>query len=153
MPSHASAAELLATSRPQIVNLSEQSVRVMLQPQRESLLDYLQETGSRRITLVCRGLSARKDPGTSFLLFLNSEGGARPTSADAGFVGSLSFFGGASRSGELQWPMVSFEISASIQGLKRVGRLTLPLWLTFVGSRRPERDSNLKVQQVDLYSS
>ena len=152
MPSYASAAELLATSRPQVVILSEQSVRVLLQPQREGILAYLQESGSPRVTLVCRGVSARKAPGTSFLLFLNVAEGARLTSEDVGLVGSLSFFGGAPRGGELQWPTVSFEISAAIEGLKRVGRLALPLSVTFVGARKPESDSNPKIQQIDLYS-
>jgi hypothetical protein len=153
MPSFASAAELLATSGSQAVDLSEQSARVLLQPQREHLFAYLQEAGSRRITLVCRGLSARKAPGTSFLLFLNAEEGASLNSEDVGFLGALSFFGGASRDGELQWPTVSFEVSTAIQGMKRVGKLKPPLSITFVGAREPERDSNPKVQQIDLFSS
>ncbi len=153
MPSIARATELLATSRPQVVDLSERSARVLLRPQREGLVAYLQEEGLLRITLVCRGLSARKAPDTSFLLFLNAEDGSRLTSEDVGLLGALSFFGGTSRDGELQWPTVSFEISAAIQGLKRVGRLAPPLSVTFVGARKPESDSNPKVQQIDLYSS
>jgi hypothetical protein len=153
MPSFASAAELLAASNRIAVDLSAQTARVVLQPQREYLFAYLREAGSRRITLVCRGISARKAPDTSFLLFLNAQEGARLTPEDVGFVGTLSLFGGASSSGELRWPTASFEISPAILGLKSVERLEPPLSITFAGTLKPASDSNPKIDQIDLFSS
>jgi len=152
MPSVASAAELLATTRPHVVDLSEQHSRVVLQPQRDGLFAYLEEIASQRITLVCRQPSAHKRPGSSFLLFLNAGEDGHPTSQDVGFVGALSMFGGASRGGELQWPTASFEISAVLEALRRAGRLNPPLSITFVATRKPEPDSRPKVEQVDIFS-
>jgi hypothetical protein len=117
-----------------------------------NLADALSQVDEHSLTLVLRGLAAKRPPGTGYFVFFNVSAGATPDPADVGLAGTISFFGapetaaGSSRN-------VSFEVSDVLARLRLAGRLSDTLILTIVPTGKPAPDSRPTINHIALFES
>jgi hypothetical protein len=115
--------------------------------------ELLAEPQSRRLTLVLRGLTTNVQPGIGYWLFLNLPPSETPSLADAGYIGSINFFGMPANTESGHPRAVSFDISHVMARLAKLGRLDERLTLTIAPSGSPEPNAHPAVDQIAIFES
>jgi len=104
----------------------------------------------RRFTLALRGLTADREPGTVYSVYLDAREGEILSPADPGFAGTLTFFGAPKAPATPHPRGISYEISEALAKLQRAGRLEGPLTVTIVPGRPPASDSHPMIEKISL---
>ena len=115
-----------------------------------SRLDAL---GSRRLSLIVRGLRAGKPPGVLYHLYLNLPAGTVPAGDDPRHVGIINFYAAPTGDAAKADPdriFYSFDATEAVRVLRARGLLSDPLTVTFYPAGTPEPGAKAVVSRVEL---
>jgi hypothetical protein len=143
------AANEIARSNSGAIALASGSIRVALHATKADISGVLAEPAGRRFSLLFSGLATNKPPGTNYLVFLNVPEGATPDVQDAGFAGTISFFGASAAAESSR--AVSFEVSGVLQRLRALGRLADGLIVTIAAAGKPQPDSRPTIDRIAMF--
>jgi hypothetical protein len=110
------------------------------------------EARVRRFSLSFEGIAAARSPEVSYLVFINAKDAKELTAESPGYVGSISFFGGAKNVNQLRFPPVSFEISEALVRLDQSGRASLPMIVSLKPTGRPATGSIPSIEKIGLFA-
>lgn len=102
------------------------------------LASRLDSPGSRRLSLILRGLRTSQQPGILYHLYLNLPAGAAPASDDPRYVGSINFYAARAGNSDPDRVFYSFDITEAARTLRARNLLRGPLTVTVYPSGNPE---------------
>jgi hypothetical protein len=131
--------------------LTEKPLRITLP--RDSVRAILQQSSAERLFVVVRGLSAQREPGTTFALYLDLPDGAPAEERELHRLGTLNFFGVATLpelGGETSTEWRSYGLTAVARRLLARGRLSDLTTLTIEAHRTPVQGSDATIGSISL---
>jgi hypothetical protein len=109
--------------------------------------------GSRRLSLILRGLHASNPPGVLYHLYLNLPEGASPAGDDPRHVGIINFYGaqtGGVAPADPERIFYSFDATDAVRALRAQSGLRDPVTVTFYPVGSPEPGAKAVISRIEL---
>jgi len=116
----------------------------------KSVRAALEQSSDITLFMVVRGLSAQREPGTSFTLYVDLPDGSSAREKELHRIGSLNFFGTRPSSDEDSNNWRSFEFTALARRLLALGQLAGPISMTVEANSTPLPGSEATIASIAI---